>query len=289
MTSCNDRSRFLSGHLAYDGFDFGYCLDGEGKPLLIVGSSIYYPRTFSADLRRHRRLCFIDHRGFARCRRAVAASDGDLATVVEDIERLRLHLGLGKVDVLGHSGHGYIALAYAAAHPEAVEHVVVVATGPSHAAEHMSALEDRWQAVAEPERHRRFEADIASLAGDIAAEPERRFVHMCLRMGARSWFDPAYDARPLWAGVATHMTVFDRLWGETFRDIDTSALLGTITAPILLALGRHDYLVAPAETWERYRPLARDLTTQLFEQSAHTPQLEESALFDAALRAFLNR
>ena len=80
---------------------------------------------------------------------------------------------------------------------------------------------------------------------------------------------------------------FDHLWGEVFRDIDITAGLEGLDIPVLLALGRCDYLVAPDHAWDAYRPAFHDLTIRVFENSGHTPQLEEAALFDATLLAFL--
>ncbi|WP_059412862.1 alpha/beta fold hydrolase [Cupriavidus basilensis] len=274
-----------TGRLLSDGFALRYRLEGEGEdpPLLVVGSAIYHPRTFSQALRRRRRLAFIDHRGFAGIERPLAAQDAALERVVGDIERMRLHLGLARVDILGHSGNGYLALEYARRFPAHVGHVVAVATSPDFSPAHLAAQERRWQETVAPERKRIDAEQMAALARDLAAQPDQGFIALCIRMRARSWFDPRYDPAPLWRGVRVNMPVIDRLWGETFRDLDMHALLREVRAPILLALGRCDYLSAPASAWDAYRADARRLTVRHFERSAHSPQMEEPALFDQAL------
>lgn len=278
----------LTGTLQRGPFDLSYVVEGQGLPVLVVGSAVYYPRTFSTDLRRHLRLAFVDHRGYGRATGAYGPEDMTLDRVIEDMEALRRHLDLGeRVVVLGHSGHGYMALEYAKRHPEAVAAVVVVGTGPSHRPEHMEQAERAWDEAVCPERKARFAADMSGLAAAVEADPDNRFVTFCLRMAARSWFDPDYDAAPLWQGVDVNLPVIDHLWGETFRDIDVGAGLPGLDRPVLLALGRFDYLVAPVEAWGPYRPLFRDLTVRVFERSGHTPQLEEPAAFDAVLREWL--
>ncbi|MNU02368.1 hypothetical protein D3C72_2460510 [compost metagenome] len=57
---------------------------------------------------------------------------------------------------------------------------------------------------------------------------------------------------------------------------------------MLLALGRHDYLVGPESAWDAYRERFADLTVKVFERSGHTPQLEESDQFDAELLRWLD-
>ncbi len=283
----NRESALAHGTIQSGPFELAYSVEGEGTPALVIGSAIYYPRVFSQDLRQSLKLIFADHRGFARRAGNISASDYALDVVLDDIDLVRRHLGSEKVIIVGHSGHGYMALEYAKRYPRQVSHVVMIATGPSHSAVHNAVMEQYWQESVCPERKARLEADLAGLPAEIEAAPEKRFVTFCVRMGARSWYDYAYDAAPLWEGVHVNMPVFDHLWGEAFRDIDITQGLDRLDVPVFLGLGRYDYLVAPYATWAPYRDSFKDLTVRVFEKSGHTPQLEESALFDAELLKWL--
>lgn len=268
-------------------------IDGPADPsaptLLVVGSTVYYPRLFSAALAARVRIVHVDHRGFARRHDALPEGPVTLDTVVGDVEALRAHLGLSRPLVFGHSGHAYMALAYAAAHPDRVSGLVLCAAGPSHAPDMHARIERRWAECVAPARKARFEAAMAGLDAAITRDPERRFVAFCLALGARMWADPGFDASPLWDGVETDAAVLDALWGQAFARIDTGALLEAVRVPVLLALGALDYAVAPPETWEPYRARVRDLTVRVFEASAHSPMREEPEAFDAVLEAFLAR
>lgn len=275
------------GAIRSGAFELSYSVEGSGPPAIVIGSAVYYPRVFSAELRDALQLVFLDHRGFAKRSGDVPVSEYALDLVLDDIERARRHLGLGKIVIIGHSGHGYMALEYAKRHPQNVSHVVMIATGPSHSPAHMQALERHWQESVCPERKERLARDLARLPAEIEAAPEKRFVTYCVRMGARSWYDHTFDAAPLWEGVHVNMPAFDHLWGEVFRDIDIAGGLDELDVPVLLALGRSDYLVAPYATWDPYRKRFRDLTVRVFEKSGHTPQCEESELFDAEMLRWL--
>ncbi len=281
--SSGERGTIRSG-----GFELGYCVEGEGRPVLVIGSAVYYPRVFSQNLRRSLKLIFADHRGFAPPSGDGTAAEFGLDTILADIDLVRRHLGLDRVVIVGHSGHGYMALEYAKRHPQHVSHVAMIATGPSHSAAHHQATERYWRESVCPERKERLERDLAGLAAEIAAAPDKRFVTYCVRMGARSWFDYDFDAAPLWQGVHVNMPVFDHLWGEAFRDIDIRRGLESLDAPVFLGLGRYDYLVAPYAAWDPYRESFKDLTVRVFEKSGHTPQWEESDLFDAELLGWLS-
>jgi proline iminopeptidase len=288
-TIMSDSNRAVMRGTIHSGpFELAYSVEGEGTPALVIGSAVYYPRVFSQDLRRSLRLVFADHRGFAQPTGNLAPSDYTLDVVLDDIDLVRRHLGLEKVIIVGHSGHGYMALEYAKRYPKHASHVVMIATGPSHSAAHNAATEQYWQESVCPERKARLDADLAGLPVEIEAAPDRRFITFCVRMGARSWYEHTFDAAPLWEGVHVNMPVFDHLWGEVFRVIDIAQGLDRLDVPVFLGLGRYDYLVAPYATWAPYRERFKDLTLRVFEKSGHTPQFEESALFDAELLQWLS-
>ncbi|SCY89486.1 alpha/beta fold hydrolase [Microvirga guangxiensis] len=277
----------MRGTIFSGGFELAYSIEGQGVPAIVIGSAVYYPRTFSKGLRQSLQLIFVDHRGFAKASNDLKPEDYTLDVVLDDIDLVRRHLGHERVIVIGHSGHGYMALEYAKRYPQHVSHVVMIGTGPSHSALHQEASERYWQESVCPDRKARLASDLALLPSEIEPAPEKRFITFCIRLGAKSWYDWTYDAAPLWDGVHVNMPVFDHLWGETFRDLDVRQGLDKFDIPVFLALGRYDYLVAPYATWDAYRGSFKDLTIRVFEKSGHTPQMEESELFDAELLEWL--
>ena len=74
-----------SGTINIDGFDLGYTTEGEGRPTLIVGSDVLYRRSFSLNLRKHLRITFLDHRGFAAMPADPSAKSFELETILDDV------------------------------------------------------------------------------------------------------------------------------------------------------------------------------------------------------------
>ena len=114
---------------APDGTVLAYRVVGDGPPLLCVPGGPMRASDYLGDLgglSRHRRLILLDLRGTGE-----SAVPADPATYrcdrqVGDVEALREHLGLDRVDLLTHSAGGDLALLYAAAHPERVANLVLV-------------------------------------------------------------------------------------------------------------------------------------------------------------------
>jgi proline iminopeptidase len=277
----------LTGHVYSSGFKLQYIVEGNGVPTIVVGSSLYYSRTFSKNLRSSLKLVFVDHRGFSLQNDCKDISQYQLDTLVDDIELVRKELGFDKVIVIGHSGHAFIALEYAKKYPANVSHVVMMCVGPSYSHEGHVASERYLNDSVCPERKAALASNLTRLPQEIEAAPEKAFITYCLLMGPKSWFDYNYDATELWEGVEVNMAMFDYVWGEVFRDIDITENLDKLLSPVFLALGRYDYFVPPAYLWEGVRDKFSNLTIRIFEKSSHAPHFEEPELFDKELIEWL--
>lgn len=62
-----------------------------------------------------------------------------------------------------------------------------------------------------------FQKDMEGLSEAISNDPDNRFIEFCIRFGARSWYDAAFDATSLWMGVTVNMHIFDYVWGGIQR------------------------------------------------------------------------
>jgi proline iminopeptidase len=277
----------LIGHVYSSGFKLQYIVEGNGTPTIVVGSSLYYSRTFSKNLRNSLKLAFVDHRGFSPPYEAKDTSLFQLDSLVDDIELVRKELGFDKIIVIGHSGHAFMALEYAKKYSVNVSHVVMICAAPNYSHEAHEAAQRYLNDSVCPERKAALAENLARLPQAIEAAPEKAFITYCLLMGPKSWFDYNYDATKLWEGVEVNMAMFDYVWGEVFRDIDITENLDKLQAPVLLALGRYDYLVPPPYMWEPIRDKFSNLTIRIFEKSSHAPQFEEPELFDKELLEWL--
>ncbi|MEK3850428.1 alpha/beta hydrolase [Paenibacillus peoriae] len=271
-----------------DGFELKYAITGNGRPILVIGSSVYYPRLFSDHLYKKFQFIFLDHRGFAKPTRALKPEDYTLDKVINDIETARQCLHLNEFIILGHSGHAFMALEYAKQYPDYVQKVVLLNSAPTNSQERQRQSASFFYETASPERKERFEKDIVLLEEDIKRDPDRRFVHMCIRMGAQSFYDYAYDAAYTWNDVYTNMPIIDYLWGEAFGNMNLIQSLADIHKPVFIGLGRYDYLVAPVSLWDRVDDTYENVKKVIFEHSGHNPMFEEPHYFDQTLAKWIN-
>ena len=134
-----------------DGRLLSYEREGEG-PLLVChpGGPGFSSRYFGdlAGLGTSFTLVKLNPRGTDGSDRPADPRAYETADYVSDLEELRDHLGVERLDLLGHSHGGVVAMAYAAEHPARVRRLVLMSTLPRFQAEQMSAMEAAMQTKA---------------------------------------------------------------------------------------------------------------------------------------------
>src|SRR5581483_11473195 len=186
-------------------------------------------------------LVFFDHRGQGRSARG-DTSKWVLDENVEDLEALRLHLGLGPIVSIGTSFGGMVAMAHAARYPDAVSHLILIVT-----AAHAGCSARAQQIVAE-----RGTAEQKAVAGDLWAGRLDRVEKL------RNYYDvmgPLYSLRydPIAARATRGRAILSCeainqafAPGGFLRSFDLRPELAAITAPTLILAGRHDW-ICPVE------------------------------------------
>lgn len=272
-------------------FQLSFVIEGSGPTAIVIGSSRYYQRAFSQNLRKHLRLVFMDHRGFAPSPGPVDTAEFELQTLIDDIEKLRQRLGLGRVIAIGHSGHAYMALEYGKKYPDNTSHVVMIGIAPDFSQNSAALAESNYQALADADRLTAERENRLALPDEELAKlpADEAFVRGYIRNAARVWYDPRFDCTPLWQDVTINMDMFGYVWGKVFAEIDVTSGLKDFDRPVLLALGRYDFIVAPPSSWDPLKSTFRNVTIRIFERSGHTPQFEEPELFDEQLVGWIQR
>lgn len=166
---------------------------------------------------------------------------------VSDLDELRQHLGEERMNLLGHSHGGVVAMAYAASHPGRVRRLVLSSTlarfGPNQEAAMRSGMEKRmtqpWcadaMAALEAEQAGRFESD-QELSELVLREWPLYFAHYGpVEMGY-------LDSLRSELINADALKLFN---DETFTTFDLRSSLPGITALTLVITGDEDFICGP--------------------------------------------
>ena len=282
------RARVRGTEIFFDVEGGGLVPDGPGlrekRPAMLVhggpgGDHTGFKPAFS-PLAEHLQLIYFDHRGHGRS----APGDPDRYTLdenVEDMEALRLHLGLGPVVSLGTSYGGMVAMAHAARYPGAVSHLVLMVTAAHAGFIDRAAALVRQRGTAE----QRDAADrLWAGAFQTPAEVAEYFAVMGPLYARRH--DGAAAAAT--GGRATYAPEpMNRAFGPggTLRRMDLRPELPRITAPTLILAGGHDW-ICPPEFSEEIHRLIPGSRLRVFDDASHSLRVDVPEAMRAEILAF---
>ena len=270
------------GQIEVDGPVLDYVVEGGGTSCLVIGSSIYYPKTISKNLRQHFRFYFIDMKWFAKGYAPEALDTVTIQSIVEDVEAIRKKLGLRNPILLGHSIHGTIALEYAKKYGQHLSGLIAIGSpclwGNDQFNRRATSL---WETASKKRKaiQTRNWGNITELDRLTGKEEA---VAAYNRSAPQYWYDPYYDASWLWDGMTVHSELTQHLFTKVFADYDMFKSNESINLPVFVGLGKYDYVI-PHTMWKSKYSQIPDFTKVLFKKSGHTPQLEESDQFDTVL------
>ena len=266
-----------NGTIKVQGASLAYVVEGHGTPVLVIGSATYYPRTFSDQFKASYRLAYGDLRHFAVCDDSLGPDGIGLDVYLDDIDRIRATVGFERFALIGHSHHGNLALEYAKRYPARVSHLVLIGTPPCNVQRTIDEAEWYWDRQASEARKAALRRNRALQKSD-PKQPEEVFIAQYIADGPKYWYDFTYDASPLWQGVPVNLEAMDA-FKHLFVEYDFLHGSERLELPVLCVMGKHDYAVPPT-LWDDVLPKLQNVTFLLLDESGHTPQLEQPAVFD---------
>ena len=234
-----------------------YTTIGRGAPLMIVhggpGASHDYFLPYLLPLARHNKLIFIDERGSGRSEKLADPAGYTVENMVEDVEDVRVALGLGKISLLGHSYGGVLAQAYALKYQRNLTHLILCSTFSSTKAINDVFVKMKENMPAElRDRINRMESE--GLFGHGKDYEKNRYTndYMVAAWG-EGYFPYLYQNHPdaNFDPVAMGVTAWDlyrEMWGShgeyvidgNLSSVEYTDRLSTIHVSTLITVGDHD-------------------------------------------------
>ena len=226
-------------------------------------------------------MVYFDHRGQGRS----ARGDKRLYNLdenVEDMEALRLHLGLGPIISMGTSYGGMVAMAHAARYPASVSHLVLMVTA-SHAGFNARAR----QIVAERGTPAQVAVCRQLWAGELDTPEKLRNYYEVMGPLYALKYDAVAGALGRARGILAPDAINQAFApGGFLQTFDLRPELAAITAPTLILAGQHDWICPPEFSQEIHRLIPHS-QLQVFEHSSHSLRVDEPDRMLRSIRAFV--
>lgn len=266
-------------------------LVGSGPMLVCHPGGPGFDSTYLRDLgglAATRTLVLVDPRGtgasaFPDDPRAYANED-----YVADLEELHGHLGIERIDVLGHSHGGVIGMAYAAAHPAQVRKLVLADALPRFQEPQQQAMTALMESRAKEPWYADARAALeAEQAGEFSSEDElaelvRRelpFYVATLGPTEKAYLEELARNRP-------NQDALKFFNDEIFGTFNLRPDLERIQADTLIITGEHDFICGPVSAHELAEAMpAAELT--VLPGCGHFPFVEQPDAFREVIERFL--
>ena len=294
--------RIEQGFVDANGVLIYYEALGHGQPLLIVhggpGASHDYFLPYLLPLARTHRVVFIDERGSGKSEKLEDPKGYTVDNMVEDVEAVRQHLGLGRISLLGHSYGGVLAQAYAFKYQANLTHLILGST--FHSTRALNEVFRQMKARMTPELRNRIDAmEKAGLFGHGKPYEQGRYTtdYMIAAWGEgyfpyvyRKRPDPNYDPTNT-AGMAWDL--YREMWGShgefivdgNLTSVEYADRLPSIKVPTLITVGDHDQ-VAPSISEDMHKAV-KGSTLTVIPESGHMTFVDQPTLYVKVVNDFL--
>lgn len=265
-----------------DGVRLSYRIVGEGNPLVVIHDGPGYEKTLMYRafdrLAGDMKVVYYDQRGCGRSQPLTPTVSSSIAANVNDLEALRKYLNLKKFSIAAHGWGAVIALEYAREYGQYLNSVVLITPISPFAPEprHMKILSRL------PEKTR-LEIDelINQPAMTILDKRER-----IMRMALPALFYKQEAMRHVRLSDLRLAPEVNLRTGGELASLDLFPILGQITLPTLVVVGRHDVSTAVRDQMAYADGIATS-SAVVFNDSGHFPFLEEQEFFITIVREFL--
>lgn len=274
---------------AADGTRLAYRRAGEGEPLICLPGGPMQASAYLGDLNglsAHRSLVLLDLRGTGSSVAPADPASYRCDRQVEDVETLREHLGLERIDLLAHSAGAALAVLYAARHPTRAGRLVLITPSPRVVGVEISDSDRRQVAelrraeVWFPEAFAAFER---IWAGEATADDWKAitpFTHGRWDAAAQAQDAEAANLRNDDAAAVYYAP------GAVDPDV-TRAALARFRSPVLLIAGEYDVALPPGCA-AGYAGLFPHAEVAVQPDAGHFPWLDDPEGFLRTVTQFLS-
>ncbi len=259
---------------------------GEGGiPLVVANGGPGFDHTYLhlsfcwERLSGTREVVLYDQRGTGRSSPLSDKQSCTLRDQIEDLEALRRQLNTDKIDLLGHSWGGFLAMAYAARHPEHIQHLLIVDSAAPKWSDTVFLFKDIFPEGVERENAETF----ATQMGDEQSARVALKEYLSMLFYSPEKRDEALSAMK---DTDENRTVNQAI-NHDIQRFDLNPELAKFHFPTAVLTGRYDINVAPSVAYKIHKAIANSVFV-VFDRSGHMPFYEEPDKFIQVVEQFLS-
>jgi len=292
--SCNSNKLNIDeGYKKVNGVFHYYKIAGKGEPFIVLhgGPGMYHDELypFFLDFAKNHMVIFYDQRGNGKSlMENIDSSNFTVELMVEDLEELRKQFGLERLNIIGHSWGGLLAMYYAVEYPDHVNRLILVDAAPVNTELLIKCYEKQITMFAPGEWD--YVQKLWSSEEYMAGNPEVHNEAMRISEGTvfsnKDVIDDFMEVAAFNEVTAKNSVKLNELAINMKLNIHVQDRLSNITCPTLIINGKDDFIVEEAPRLANQ--LIANSQLVFIEDAGHYPYIENSIIFFRELGDFIN-
>jgi proline iminopeptidase len=278
------------GSFTRNGIELHYRTTGTGSPAILLsggpGLEVAYMTAVGDFLPNSYERVLYEQRGTGRSKVSLTPETMTLQEVVADLEALRVHLKQERLFLVGHSWGGMLAMAYAAAHPDRVDRMILIGPG-GPTLEFVQWFRDNIRMRLRPEdleAERYWDESVKR-----GVDKDKAALESLRAISPGYFFDRskglAFGA--LITDGDMHVQVNELLFADLAKQYDSLPGLRRLDRPVLIVQGHQDPI--GDKTAEDIHDAIKSSALTYINQAGHFPWIEQPEEFRKAIEGFLGR
>jgi pimeloyl-ACP methyl ester carboxylesterase len=237
-------------------------------------------------LSEHRTLILLDNRGTGASQAPRDAATYRVHRIVEDVEALRDHLGLDRMDLFGHSASGGSCLLYAARYSQRLAHLVLV--DPSLRVVGIKSDLGVDEVLALRAHEPWYDEAFAALHAEAASPQELQRLRWLAAPLLYGRWDAAARKQAEAEPAQFAQAASEGFYAGFTEDPSLPEQLAALEVPVLLMAGEYDIWPTCAAVRE-LATLLRTAEVAVLPRAGHFPWVDDPGAFAATVEGFLTR
>ncbi|MFC1784812.1 alpha/beta fold hydrolase [Candidatus Neomarinimicrobiota bacterium] len=295
LCGCNSRTTFSEeGYKNVNGVNHFYKIIGNGEPYMLLhgGPGMYHDELFPffLEFAKSNKVIFYDQRGNGKSPlENIDSTTFTVELMVEDLEELRKEFGIEKINIIGHSWGGLLAMYYAVKYPNNVKRLILVDAAPVNTELLIKCYENQIS-MFKPEEWEYLQKLWNSddyLAGNPNVHNEAMRISEGTVFSNKDVIDDYMEVAAFNETTAKNSVLLNDLAMQMKLNIHVQDRLVNIKCPTLIINGKDDFIVE--EAYRLTNQLISNSNIVLIEGAGHYPFIENKKDFFGELNHFIKK
>jgi proline iminopeptidase len=265
---------------------------GNGEPLLVLhgGPGLFhdYLVPHFEILAKKYQIIFYDQRGCGKTEFPKDTSSINIETYIEDLEGIRNHLKIDKLNLVGHSWGTMVALNYAKKYSKNLNKLILVSPTPSNS--------DFFDQTFENMQKKRTEEDTKDLIQTMMSKefenreetPFRKATLLSDKVNLvdQNKVEELYQPMNFNPATASNLMIVSSLLEKTYFNFDITVGLDVVDCPTLILIG--DLENVPFSSTQLLQESIKGSRLEVIKKACHYPFFETPKEFNQSIKNFLD-